>query len=60
MQKNPGYRLPVEKHSDEGVNLVKLVHMLKRMRTSKPVYPKWAKFDSRDTMSDNNGGVIKF
>ena len=45
---------------DSAKNLMELVHYLDKMEHSKPVYPKWAKFDTARTMSDNNGGVIKF
>jgi len=46
--------------SNGAENLVTLVEYLDRMKCSKPTYPKWAKFDTATTMSDNNGGVIKF
>lgn len=41
-------------------NLVALVEYLSQMEQRQPVYPQWAKFDTATTMSDNNGGVIKF
>ncbi|MBQ2695507.1 hypothetical protein IJG04_02610 [Candidatus Saccharibacteria bacterium] len=41
-------------------NLVALVEYLSQMEQRQPAYPQWAKFDTAATMSDNNGGVIKF
>ena len=53
--------LPQKSIPDNGAdNLVALVDYLQRMRQAKPTRPKWAKFDTRTTMSDNNGGLINF
>lgn len=46
-------------NSNGAENLVALVEYLGQMEHSSPTYPEWAKFDTT-TMSDNNGGVIKF
>ncbi|MBR2710098.1 hypothetical protein IKF02_00475 [Candidatus Saccharibacteria bacterium] len=50
----------VNKANDSGRNIVELVELLNKMQNSNPTYPEWAKYDTATTMSDNNGGVIKF
>ena len=47
-------------YGDPGSNLVELVDFLDEMERRQPTYPQWAKFDTATTMSDNNGGVIRF
>jgi len=50
----------VNKANDSGCNIVELVKRLTEINSNTPTYPEWAKYDTATTMSDNNGGVIKF
>ena len=50
----------VEARGTTGRNIVELVEILTKIQNTKPTYPEWAKYDTATTMSDNNGGVIKF
>ena len=45
---------------EAGKNLISLAHYLKRMREVPDPNPEWKKFNTALTMSDNNGGLIKF
>lgn len=49
-----------DRTNEAASNLVALVEYLSQMEQRQPVYPQWSKFDTSTTMSDNNGGVIKF
>lgn len=46
--------------NDAAGNLVSLVDYLVWMKSVKTPRPKWSKFDTKTSMSDNNGGMIKF
>lgn len=46
--------------NDGSEALVELVDYLYRLEHSAPLYPKWAKFDTADTMSDNRGDAVIF
>ena len=48
------------KEAEAGDNLVELVHYLKWLRATPEPNPEWAKFNTATTMSDNNGGLIRF
>lgn len=57
--------MPAGKTSGDNVvraadNIVALAEYLSQMEQRGPTYPQWAKFDTATTMSDNNGGCIKF
>ena len=55
-----GKSLGDDSNDSGATNLVALVEYLVGMEHRKPVYPEWAKYDTATTMSDNNGGVVKF
>lgn len=55
-----GKSLGNNSNDSEAANLVALVEYLVEMEHRKPVYPEWAKYDTATTMSDNNGGFVKF
>ena len=46
--------------TDDGESMVELTCYLNRIKDLVSEYPKWAKYDTKTTMSDNRGGVIKF
>lgn len=50
----------VNNANDSGRNIVELIKLLTEINNTKPTYPEWTKFDTATTMSDNNGGAIKF
>lgn len=55
------FTAPAKAFIDDGAdNLVALVDYLQAMKSLESARPRWAKFDTRTTMSDNNGGLIKF
>ena len=61
MPKKITFTVPVKTFVDTGAdNLVALVDCLQEMKRFESTRPRWAKFDTRTTMSDNNGGLIKF
>lgn len=56
----PASKTSRDSTNEAASNLVALVEFLSQMERRQPVYPQWAKFDTATTMSDNNGGAIKF
>lgn len=50
----------MDSSNDAASNLVELVDYLAQIGAVKSPYPEWDKFDTKVSMSDNNGGVIRF
>lgn len=48
------------KETEAGDTLVELVHYPRWLKTTPYPNPEWEKFDTATTMSDNNGGLIRF